>query len=195
MRGGTDARPSGPHDRHRRPHGGRRRRRNLQRGPAQAVLEADTIESLPHETPTLVLGLLQDGATPHEAVTALVRHAMHITDGLLLDPVTLRDQLEDFEETVAEHTGETDPDLDDVAVRLTPLDPKRPARDLLEDLLAGIHGCWLLHNASAEPDEDQDLGDAEDRNDEQAEEHQRRSHERFAELVPETATAHRDRLI
>ncbi|MFD7732575.1 hypothetical protein ACFV6F_19570 [Kitasatospora phosalacinea] len=163
--------------------------------PAQVVLEADAIEPLPHETPTLVLGLIQDGATPHEAVTALVRHAMHITDGLLLDPVALRDQLADFEETVAEHTGDDDPDLDDVAVRLTPLDPKRPARDLLEDLLAGIHGCWLLHSESAEDDEDEDLGDAADRTDEQAEEHQRRSHERFARLVRETAAAHRDRLI
>lgn len=163
--------------------------------PAQVVLEADTIESLPHETPTLVLGLLQDGATPHEAVTKLVRHAMHITDGLLLDPVTLRDQLEGFEETVAEYTGEDDPDLDDVAVRLTPFDPKRPARDLLEDLLPGIHGCWLLHSESGEDDEDDDLGDAEDWNDEQAEEHQRRSRERFAQLVRETAAANRDRLI
>ncbi|WAL74643.1 hypothetical protein OU787_26010 [Kitasatospora sp. YST-16] len=164
--------------------------------PTQVVLEADNIESLPHETPTLVLGLIEDGATPHEAVTKLVRHAMHITDGLLLDPVALRDQLEDFEETVAEHTGEDDPDLDDVAVRLTPLDPKRPARDLLEDLLAGIHGCWLLHSDSGEDDEDdEDLGDAEDWDDEQAEEHQRRSHERFARLVRETAAANRDRLI
>ncbi|MFC8720736.1 hypothetical protein [Kitasatospora sp. NPDC057198] len=161
--------------------------------PATVVLLADTIESLPHETPTLVLGLLQDGATPHEAVTALVRHAMHITDGLLLDPVSLRNQLEDFEETVAEHTGEDDPDLDDVAVRLTPLDPKRPARDLLEDLLAGIHGCWLLHSESG--DEDEDLGNVEDWDDEQAEEHQRRSHERFAQLVRETAASNRDRLI
>ncbi|MFE1322523.1 hypothetical protein [Kitasatospora phosalacinea] len=126
--------------------------------PTQVVLEADTIEVLPHETPTLVLGLLQDGATPHEAVTALVRHAMHITDGLLLDP-------------------------------------KRPARDLLEDLLPGIHGRWLLRNASAEPDEDEDLGDAEDWDAEQAEEHQRRSHERFARLVRETAATHSDRLI
>ncbi|MGW4807465.1 hypothetical protein [Kitasatospora sp. NPDC004272] len=163
--------------------------------PTDVVLAADTIESLPHETPTLVLGLLQDGATPNEAVTALVRHAMHITDGLLLDPVALRDQLEDFEETVAEHTGQTAPDLDDVAVRLTPLDPKRPARDLLEDLLAGIHGCWLLHSESGEDDEDEDLGDAEDWDDEQAEEHQRRSHERFAHLIRRTAATHHDRLI
>ncbi|MFE1317462.1 hypothetical protein [Kitasatospora phosalacinea] len=125
-------------------------------------------------------------------MTALVRHAMHITDGLLLDPVALRDQLEDFEETIAEHTGDEDPDLDDVAVRLTPLDPKRPARDLLEDLLTGIHGCWLLHSESAEPDdEDEDLGSAEDWDDE----HQRRSRERFAHLVRTTAATHHDRLI
>ncbi|MFJ4680337.1 hypothetical protein [Kitasatospora sp. NPDC088783] len=167
--------------------------------PTQVVLEADDIEALPHETPTLVLGLIQDGATPYEAVAALVRHAMHITDGLLLDPVALRDQLEDFEETVAEHTGEDDPDLDDVAVRLTPLDPKRPARDLLEDLLAGIHGCWLLHSAHDGPDEDDEddgLGDTQDRDDdEQAVAHQRRSRERFARLVRAAAAAHRDRLI
>jgi hypothetical protein len=25
------------------------------------------------------------------------------------------------------------------------LDPTRPAKDLLEDLLAGIRGCWLLY--------------------------------------------------
>jgi hypothetical protein len=30
-------------------------------------------------------------------------------------------------------------------VRLTPLDPRRPARDLLEDLLSGIRGCRLLY--------------------------------------------------
>ncbi|RAJ38389.1 hypothetical protein K353_04326 [Kitasatospora sp. SolWspMP-SS2h] len=164
--------------------------------PTQVVLEADDIEALPHETPTLVLGLIQDGATPYEAVAALVRHAMHITDGLLLDPVALRDQLEDFEETVAEHTGEDHPDLDDVAVRLTPLDPKRPARDLLEDLLAGIHGCWLLHSAHDGPDEDDDRRDTGDRDDdERAAEHQRRSRERFARLVRETAAARSDRLI
>ncbi|MCX4688601.1 hypothetical protein OG401_30620 [Kitasatospora purpeofusca] len=161
----------------------------------QVVLEADNIESLPHETPTLVLGLLGDGATPHDAVTGLVRHAMHVTDGLLPDPAALREQLDDLEETVAEYTGEDDPDLDDIALRLTPLDPKRPARDLLEDLLTGIHACWLLHSEYDDLDTDEDLGDAEDWDDEQAEEHQRRSRERFAQLVREAAAQHRDRLV
>ncbi|RKE23625.1 hypothetical protein [Streptomyces sp. TLI_171] len=161
--------------------------------PTDVVLEADTIESLPHETPTLVLGLIEAGATPHEAVTGLVRHAMHITDGFLLDPVALRDQLEGLEDTVAEYTGEAEPDLDDIAVRLTPLDPKRPARDLLEDLLTGIHGCWLLHSEHDEHDEhdDEDLGGAEDHDDE----HHRQGRAHFARLVREAAAANRDRLI
>ncbi|WP_328954408.1 hypothetical protein [Kitasatospora purpeofusca] len=165
--------------------------------PTQVVLEADNIESLPHETPTLALGLIDDGATPHQAVTGLVRHATHITDGLLPDPTALREQLDDLEETVAEYTGEVEPDLADIALRLTPLDPKRPARDLLEDLLTGIHACWLLHSEYDE-DDTEGLGtadEAEDWDDEQAEQHQHASRERFAQLVRETAAHHRDRLI
>ncbi|WP_371519640.1 hypothetical protein [Kitasatospora sp. NBC_01300] len=163
--------------------------------PTQVVLEADNIEALPHKTPTLVLGLIADGATPHQAVTGLVRHAMHITDGVLPDPTALREQLHDLEETLGDYTDEDEPDLEDIELRLTPLDPKRPARDLLEDLLAGIHGCWLLHSEHASLDTDEDLGRAEDWDDEQAEEHQRRSRDRFAQRVRETAAQHHDRLI
>ncbi|MBX6389060.1 MAG: hypothetical protein IRZ08_08680 [Frankia sp.] len=38
-----------------------------------------------------------------------------------------------------------------LADRITPLDPRRPAVDLLEDLLAGIHGCWLIYREFADP--------------------------------------------
>jgi hypothetical protein len=44
-------------------------------------------------------------------------------------------------------------------IRLTTLDPRRPARDMLEDLLSGIRGCWLLYHeyadTSADPDGDE----------------------------------------
>ncbi|QKW17974.1 hypothetical protein HUT16_01885 [Kitasatospora sp. NA04385] len=166
------------------------------RAPATVVIEADTIESLPYETPSLVLGLLHDGATPYEAVTGLVRHAMQITDGLLPDPAAVREQLEGLEEALTDYTGEDEPDLDDVALRLTPLDPRRPARDLLEDLLAGIHGCWLLHREYAEADERTGTGGAPGApDDELAERQQRASRERFARLVRETAALRHDRLI
>ena len=35
-------------------------------------------------------------------------------------------------------------------IRLTTLDPRRPARDMLEDLLDGIRGCWLVYHEYAE---------------------------------------------
>ncbi|WP_158835819.1 hypothetical protein [Streptomyces sp. NRRL S-350] len=100
------------------------------------MLAADNIEALPHETPALVLGLIQDGATPYEAVTGLVRHALHIADGLLPDPAGLREQLEDLDDDLTEH-ADPDADPEDTGLRLTPLDPKRPARDLLGDLPGG----------------------------------------------------------
>jgi hypothetical protein len=37
-------------------------------------------------------------------------------------------------------------------LRLTPLDPRRPAPDMLEDLLTGIEGCFLLWQESAAVD-------------------------------------------
>ncbi|MFJ5123091.1 hypothetical protein [Kitasatospora sp. NPDC088548] len=162
--------------------------------PTTLLLEADNSEALPHETPTLVLELLEAGVSPYDAVTGLVRHALHIADGLLPDPAGLREQLEDLDDDLAEHTG-PDTDPEDTGLRLTPLDPRRPARDLLEDLLTGIHGCQLLHEEYDDPDhEDADADEAEDRNDEQAEQHQGHGRERFAHLVRETATRHRDRL-
>jgi hypothetical protein len=110
-----------------------------------------------------VLGLIEGGASPYDAVTGLAHHALHITDGLLPDPAALREQLEDLEDTLADYPGDDTPDLADVELRLTPLDPKQPARDLLEDLLSGIYGCWLLHSEYDDLDDEDDVaGDTED---------------------------------
>jgi len=170
----------------------------------QVVAEADTIEPLPHRTPTLVLHQVDGGDSPREAVLDLIAHAMVVAEGRNPD-------LDDIFEWVAEivedgppapddegesrlprRQGRTpilpaeglaiqirgvgDPDDDDdlagthgldddedddedeelaetlvLPDRLTPLDPRRPAVDLLEDLLAGIHGCWLLYREFADP--------------------------------------------
>ncbi|MFI9367016.1 hypothetical protein ACIG5E_39195 [Kitasatospora sp. NPDC053057] len=157
--------------------------------PTTLLREADDIEALPHETPTLVLDLIDAGASPYDAVTGLVRHALHVADGLLPDLAGLREQLEDLDDDLAQHTG-PDTRPEDTGLRLTPLDPKRPAPDLLEDLLAGIHGCWLLHEEYDEPDNDQENWD-----DEHAEAHQDRSRGHFARLVREAAATRHDRLI
>ncbi|MCX4690272.1 hypothetical protein OG401_39315 [Kitasatospora purpeofusca] len=142
------------------------------RSPTTLLLETDNIEALPHETPTLVLGLIYAGTTPYDAVTGL-------------------EQPEGLDDELTEHTG-PDTDPEDTGLRLTPLDPKRPAPDLLEDLLAGIHGCRLLHE---EYDEDVDEFDDEALGDGQVGQPHDRSRSHFAQLVRETAATHRDRLV
>ncbi|MFF9667264.1 hypothetical protein ACF1FY_34975, partial [Streptomyces althioticus] len=104
--------------------------------PTEVIREADNIEALPHATPTLVLELLDNGVSPYDAVTGLVRHAMRVADGVLPDPAAVREQLDEDEEMIIEYDDDSE-EADDVltGIRLTPLDPRRPARDLLEDLL------------------------------------------------------------
>ncbi len=102
------------------------------------VQEADNIEALPHETPTVVLERLEEGESPEEIVSDLVRIAVAAAEGVVLAP-------EHVTQAIIERVGE-DP------VRLSTLDPARPALDLLEDLFLGIRGAFLLWNESA-PDE------------------------------------------
>lgn len=106
----------------------------------QVVAAADAIEAVAVQTPSIVLGLLEAGMTPTAIVTTMVGDAMAVADGELPTLETLRRRIEVAEE-LAEHGG----------FQLTPLDPRRPARDMLEVLLDGIRGCWLLFRAEAGP--------------------------------------------
>ncbi|MFE6054888.1 hypothetical protein ACFQ6N_29400 [Kitasatospora sp. NPDC056446] len=117
----------------------------------------------------------------------------NFTDDLLPDPAGLREQLEDIDDDLAQHTG-PDPDPEDTGLRLTPLDPKRPAPALLEDRLAGIHGCWLLHEEHDELDGEDGFGGDADRDGEHTGQ-PGIDRNRFARLVREAAAAHRDRLV
>jgi hypothetical protein len=131
--------------------------------PQQVVLEADNIEALPHETPTLVLESLASGMSPHAVITGLIRGAMEVAEGNLPD-IDLLDELSERLERLAPHIDLEDPGQREQlmgSLRLTPLDPSRPALDLLEDLLSGIHGCWLIYQEYAEDEEvDEEPDDA-----------------------------------
>ncbi|MGW2377405.1 hypothetical protein [Kitasatospora sp. NPDC001683] len=68
--------------------------------------------------------------------------------------------------------------------------PKRPARELLEVLLAGIHACRLRHNEYDGLNDEDDLdGDAEDWDDEQAETAPTAQRRTLRQLVREAAAA------
>jgi hypothetical protein len=106
--------------------------------PDNVILASDQIQSVPYLTPTVILQLIGNGLTPRTAVTALVREAMTAASGAVPDPAGLADVL-------ADALGQPPGPGPAPQVRTTPLDPARPALDLLEDLLAAIRACWILH--------------------------------------------------
>jgi hypothetical protein len=132
------------------------------------VREADNIEALPHATPTAVLELMEMGLSPTAAVTSLIRDAVALAAGEAPDLDELREKIEEADDN-AERYAPDDPDAaaEFRTIRLTTLDPGRPARDMLEDLLSGIRGCWLLYQEYAEipgelDDEDDDTQISDD---------------------------------
>jgi hypothetical protein len=154
----------------------------------EVVMEADNITALPHETPTVVLELMDLGGRPHDVVTGLLRDALDAAEGAIPDIGALRDQIDQVERT-AEEYGESEPGLRAILfreIRTTPLDPMRPAHDLLEDLLAGLYGCWMLYDEHT-LDTAGDAGSDDDARYAAAQ-------QRFTELVRLAAAQHRDRL-
>jgi hypothetical protein len=132
------------------------------------VIEADNIEALPHATPTAVLELMEIGLSPTAAVTSLIGDAVALAEGEAPDLDELREKIEEADDN-AEQYAHDDPDAaaEFRKIRLTTLDPRRPARDMLEDLLSGIRGCWLLYQEYAETpgdltDEDDDTQTSDD---------------------------------
>ncbi|WP_240522190.1 hypothetical protein [Amycolatopsis vastitatis] len=163
--------------------------------PTQVVLEADNIEALAVETPTLVLERLDAGETPRGVVTDLIKTAMTAAEGRLADPDALVHQIEEAKQK-AQRFGPGDEELlAGLMPRVTPLDPMRPAHDLLEDLLDGIRGSWLLYRECAEYDDDdlEDFTDDEpEDNDEDLDDHIDTA---FFEAVRTEATEHQGQLL
>lgn len=128
-------------------------------GPTMVVKEADNIEELATQTPTAVLEMIEAGQTPREAVLKLVSAALAVAKGHIPDPSGLLEEIQ-HAHTQARRFGPDDPELLAALMpRLTPLDPSRPAHDLLEDLLDGIRGCRLLYREYADSADDDEQSD------------------------------------
>ncbi|MFI7707488.1 hypothetical protein [Nonomuraea sp. NPDC049480] len=112
----------------------------------QIVTEAANISVLPYQTPTLVLELVADGASPRQAVMPLIRNALRVAEGKIPDITALKQRITAAEQLLDKwRDDQPELSLDALDLRITLLDPGRPALDLLEDLLSGIRGCWLLY--------------------------------------------------
>jgi hypothetical protein len=114
---------------------------------ARVLLAADDIEALPVESPSEVLELFDFSSTAYRIVVDMVSEAMNVAEGFVADLGAL----------LVEHDTDEDsdePDDEATPVRLTPLDPQRPAPDLLEDLLSGIRGCRLVYEEYVDAGDD-----------------------------------------
>jgi hypothetical protein len=150
--------------------------------PLDVVAEADNIEALPVEVPTLVLQRVAGGETVHHVVVSLVREAMSAAAGELPDLDAVLARVAEVEARAAQFGDRADEIREALMPRrTTPLDPARPARDLLEDLLAGIRGCWLLWLDHGDEDDGDELdADMEDEVDEESD--YKVEHERLTQM-------------
>lgn len=166
--------------------------------PTYVLEEADHIAALPVQTPSVVIECLDRGTSPHDIVLLMIAEAMLVAAGQIPDLAALLQRIAAIEERAQSDPEHAD-DIREALIpdRLTPLDPSRPAQDLLEDLLAGIHGCLLLYrehayeelhadDAGTDDDENTDLLDDDTNSRIDAE---------FADAVRMAATATRNRLI
>lgn len=113
--------------------------------PEQTLIEADNIEAIAHESPTHVVEAISEGTSARDAVVALLTDAAIAADGEIPDLSGLLTRIDDAVDR-AQEIG--DPELVTALLprRLTSIDITRPAPDLLEDLVSGIHACWLLYD-------------------------------------------------
>lgn len=115
------------------------------------LAEANDIHPLPTRAPSTMLDLLDGGATEQLAVSALLLEARAVSEGTLTGVDHVLGVLERVR--LDEEAG-----VEEIELRLTPLDPRRPAPDLLEDLLTAIDGCYLLWRESADIDDESAAG-------------------------------------
>jgi hypothetical protein len=159
--------------------------------PAAVFAEADDIEQVSIEIPSRVVNAIEaDGRSPRTAVLELLQTAVAAAHGEITDlPGVLaeRSHLEQILQRVP--ADQRDAARAGVPARATLLDPRRPARDLLEHLLDGIGACHLLFAEYADDELDADDldHDDDDLSDEAGDD------ERQARVAAEFAEAVRDR--
>jgi hypothetical protein len=175
--------------------------------PAGVFAEADDIQAVSVQVPSLVVeAITEQHAAPRDVVLGLLREAVAAADGAIADlPAVVADRvaLEDLLEELP--AAERDRALAAEPPRNTPLDPRRPARDLLEHLLDGLNSCHVLYAEYAlgeadvagfgdddgEPDDDLDTDKLAD---ERYARHRNEIAETFAQLTRNAAAAAHQRL-
>ena len=126
--------------------------------PAGVFAEADDIQPVSVQVPSQVVERIENaGQSPREVVLDLLRVAVAAADGEIAElPAVLAERARLEELVSGLPADQRTAALAAEPARTTPLDPRRPARDLLEHLLDGIASCHLLY-ADHDDDDDDDI--------------------------------------
>ncbi|MFI5937847.1 hypothetical protein [Actinoplanes sp. NPDC051494] len=106
-----------------------------------AVMTADDSQRTSAALLLSVVRLVDSGNTPQAVATLLVSRALQFAGSSALSVRAIQEQV-DYAVNESIHGV----DLDDVEVTLSPLDPKRPALNLLEAALDGIDACRAAYD-------------------------------------------------
>jgi len=119
--------------------------------PPEVFGYADDIEAVSVEVPAHVVeAILGEHASSREVVTGLLVEAAAVREGRVPDPAALLARVDNaLTEVRRIRVGQREQVLAALLARLTPLDPLRPARDLLEHLLSGARACLLVYREEA----------------------------------------------
>jgi hypothetical protein len=161
--------------------------------PLEVVAHADDLEIMPVRTTAAVLKRLSVGESPRDVVVDLVDKAMQVAKGELPARETLVTDVQAARRRRRRghhaRVGETEE-----PPRASLLDPTRPSRDLLEVLLEGIRGCWLLYQEYADDTDDGPEG-CDDSDDADTGARRERMTATFRDEVRSEVAATRDRLL
>ena len=163
--------------------------------PAGVFAEADDIQAVSVLVPTFVVESIEDGGrAPRQVVLELLRVAVAAADGVIADlPGVLAERARWKELVKRLPSDQLDATRAAEPARTTLLDPRRPARDLLEHLLDGIASCRLLYAEYAD-DLDDETDDLDLDGDIEADGRRANLAAEFAEIVRGQAAATHARL-
>lgn len=116
--------------------------------PATVFVWASSAHGCAVEGPTTVVrAVLQEHTAPRNVVIGMLTDAKAVGEGRVPDPAGLPERVDAVREHVQQLPPHSDPDeiIALLLETLTPLNPCRPSRDLLEQLLDGMYSCLLVY--------------------------------------------------
>ncbi|TMR10529.1 hypothetical protein ETD86_39200 [Nonomuraea turkmeniaca] len=121
--------------------------------PAQILTEVDRVKALAQDSLAEIVGAMTAGSSPWQAVMPMIRNALHVAEGHLRGVTEAKHRITRAEDLIArahDNHPELGISMESVLLPMTPINPTRPALDLLENLLSGIRGCWVLYTQYAD---------------------------------------------